>query len=168
MKYNVAQIVPKMGKHKGQTRYYAKPTPTRKIGFEEVIRDISEMSSLTSGDVRNAIDRLSYYLRRELAAGNTVQLGQIGTFRIIAASRHVEHEEQVTTAIIKRPRILLHLTKELRSATRELQLSVHNPKAKGEAPQSPGGSSSGGSDTGDQYTGGGGSGDPGHSPHVGL
>lgn len=130
MNYNVAQVVPGFGKYKGQTRYYAKPVPTRKINFEEVVSDISEMSSLTTGDVRNAIDRIAYYLRRELAAGNTVQLGQIGTFSIVATSKQVGTKEEVNASIINRPRVQLHMTATLRSAARSLQLSVNNPFAK--------------------------------------
>lgn len=130
MNYNVAKVVPAFGKYKGQTRYYAKPVPTRKISFEEVVVDISEMSSLTTGDVRNAIDRLAYYLRRELSAGNTVQLGQIGTFSIIATSKQVAKQEEVNASIIKRARVYLHMTASLRSAARSLQVSVNNPLVK--------------------------------------
>lgn len=130
MNYNVAQVVPGFGKYKGQTRYYAKPAPTRKISFEEVVTDISEMSSLTSGDVRNAIDRLAYYLRRELSAGNTVQLGQIGTFSIIAPSKHVSKKEDVSVALINRPRVHFYLTASMRAAARSLQVTVNNPFAK--------------------------------------
>ena len=72
----------KVGKHAGKTMYYAEAQKSKVIDFEEVIRDVAEMSSLTTGDVRNAVDRLAYYLKRELAEGNTVRLGQIGTFRL--------------------------------------------------------------------------------------
>lgn len=83
---SVKSQIMKIGKHKGKTMYYAQVDKPRVIEYEDVIKDIAEMSSLTTGDVRNAIDRLAYYLQRELTEGNTVKLGQIGTFRVAVPS----------------------------------------------------------------------------------
>lgn len=117
----------KIGKHKGKTMYYAQADKARVIPFEEIIKDIAEMSSLTTGDVRNAIDRLAYYLKRGLAEGNTVQLGQIGTFRMNTASKFVETPEEVNVSILKEPKVQFVLNSHLKEAKDSLRVAVFNP-----------------------------------------
>ena len=123
LNYIVSKVLMKIGPKKGKTMYFAKADKPRIITFEEVIKDIAEMSSLTTGDVRNAIDRLAYYLHRELAEGNTVQLGQ-------AAGKQMEKEEDVTAATIKTPKIRFYLNAYLHESMKSLRFSVNNPKAK--------------------------------------
>ena len=130
LNYIVSKVLMKIGPKKGKTMYFAKADKPRIITFEEVIKDIAEMSSLTTGDVRNAIDRLAYYLHRELAEGNTVQLGQIGTFSVQAAGKQMEKEEDVTAATIKTPKIRFYLNAYLHESMKSLRFSVNNPEAK--------------------------------------
>lgn len=117
----------KMGKYKDQKVYYAQAQKSRLIDFDEVVRDISEMSSLTTGDVRNAIDRIAYYLKRELTAGNVVQLGQIGTFSLTAYGRCLTDPTQIDAHSVRKPKIRVHINKYLRGAINEYSVSVHNP-----------------------------------------
>ncbi|WP_314080230.1 HU family DNA-binding protein [Hoylesella pleuritidis] len=128
LNYIVSKVLMKIGPKKGKTMYFAKADKPRIITFEEVIKDIAEMSSLTTGDVRNAIDQLAYYLHRELAEGNTVQLGQIGTFSVQAAGKQMEKEEDVTAATIKTPKIRFYLNAYLHE-------SMKRPPLFGEQPQ---------------------------------
>ncbi|MDO4692769.1 MAG: histidinol phosphate aminotransferase [Porphyromonadaceae bacterium] len=152
MIFNLKSKTMPFGKYKGQTMYYAHANKGRTISFEEVVQDISEMSSLTTGDVRNAIDRIAYYLRRELMAGNTVQLGQIGTFQILANGRYVTDPSLVDATTVKRPKLKIIANNYLRSAVDGYRVMVDNPyKKKGQpAPPStiPGGSGSGGTSEG--------------------
>lgn len=117
----------KVGKLKDKKVYYAQAQKARVIGFEEVVRDISEMSSLTTGDVRNAIDRIAYYLKRELTAGNVVQLGQIGTFSLTAYGRCLTDPTEVDALSVRKPKIKVHINKYLRGAIDAYSVSVYNP-----------------------------------------
>ena len=110
---SVKSQIMKIGKHKGKTMYYAQVDKPRVIEYEDVIKDIAEMSSLTTGDVRNAIDRLAYYLQRELTEGNTVKLGQIGTFRVAVPSKYVETEKEVNASILKKAKIQFYINRTL-------------------------------------------------------
>ena len=125
--FTVVKTVLRIGKDKGKERYYAKSDKPRVISYEDAIRDIAEMSSLTTGDVRNAIDRLAYYLQRELAEGNTVQLGQIGTFRVSAQGKYIEKAQDVHAGTIKPARIQFVLNSYLKSALGKLRYTVDNP-----------------------------------------
>lgn len=165
MKFVVKQVKPAIGKHKDKVCYQAKSVPGRIIGLEEVVRDISEMSSLTTGDVRNALDRIGYYLRRELSGGNTVQLGSIGTFKLQAGGKQVLTAEEVDASTIRKPRVQIFMGSDLRGAVDQVRMVLHNPftrtetpsgsskpSGSGSAPSTPGGSSStkpGGTGSGD-------------------
>lgn len=162
MKFVVKQVTPAIGKHKDKLCYQAKPVAGRIIGLEEVVRDISEMSSLTTGDVRNALDRIGYYLRRELSGGNTVQLGSIGTFKLQAGGKQQLKAEDVDASTIRKPRVQIFMGSDLRGAVDQVRLEVLNPFTRTEttSSKSPGagtspstggasGSSSGGTGSGD-------------------
>lgn len=144
--FTVVKTLLRVGKDKGKERYYAKSDKPRVISYEDAIRDIAEMSSLTTGDVRNAIDRLAYYLQRELAEGNTVQLGQIGTFRVSAQGKYLEKAEDVNAGTIKPARIQFVLNSYLKSALYKLHYAVDNPYSRKAKPSD--GSSSDGSPSG--------------------
>ena len=50
LNYIVSKVLMKIGPKKGKTMYFAKADKPRIITFEEVIKDIAEMSSLTTGE----------------------------------------------------------------------------------------------------------------------
>lgn len=127
MEFSLREKIMPIGKHKGKKVYYAEAHRPRVINFEEVISDISEMSSLTTGDVRNAIDRIAYYLRRELSAGNTIQLGQIGTFKLSVGSKYHEKPTEVSADTLKRPKLRIIPNSYLKSSANLLKVNVDNP-----------------------------------------
>ncbi|WP_373775383.1 HU family DNA-binding protein [Porphyromonas loveana] len=127
---SVKSQVMKIGKHKGKTMFYAQVDKPKVIEYEDVIKDIAEMSSLTTGDVRNAIDRLAYYLQRELTEGNTVKLGQIGTFRVAVPSRYVETEKEVNASILKKAKIQFYINRTLSSVAQNIRFAVYRGNQK--------------------------------------
>ncbi|KGN71937.1 HU family DNA-binding protein [Porphyromonas sp. COT-239 OH1446] len=163
MDYSIKKKVMPIGKHKGKTMYYAEANRGRVINFEEVVADISEMSSLTTGDVRNAIDRIAYYLKRELVAGNTIRLGQIETFKLVARGAYKEDPIEVDADTVKKPRLRIIANGYLRSAANQFRVNVDNPYRRDkQKPQTPPSSSPGGTEG--QSSGGGSS----EHPNLGL
>lgn len=134
---SVKSQVMRIGKHKGRTMYYAQVDKPRVIEYEDVIKDIAEMSSLTTGDVRNAIDRLAYYLQRELTEGNTVKLGQIGTFRVAVPSKYVESEKEVNASILKKAKIQFYINRTLSSVAENIRFAIYREGQKVEGGSSP-------------------------------
>ena len=141
---SVKSQIMKIGKHKGKTMYYAQVDKPRVIEYEDVIKDIAEMSSLTTGDVRNAIDRLAYYLQRELTEGNTVKLGQIGTFRVAVPSKYVETEKEVNASILKKPKIQFYINRTLSAVAENIRFAVYRNGQKVDTTTSPSTPSEGG------------------------
>lgn len=60
--------------------WYAQGESSGNMTFEELCDEISESCTLTSADVKAALDRLTWVLSRNLQAGRIVQMGELGNF----------------------------------------------------------------------------------------
>lgn len=58
---------------------------------ERLKRETSQSSSLTEGDMSGALSAVSEFLRRQLAAGGSVNLDGIGTFRVVPHFKSPKH-----------------------------------------------------------------------------
>lgn len=75
-------------------KFYASPTTRGSVGIIEISNDVAGSSSLSRGDLYNAIISLIDQMPKYLLNGYSVQLGDLGTFRIVFSSEGVEHEEE--------------------------------------------------------------------------
>ncbi len=87
-------------------KWYASPVKQGTKTLSSISKDISGRSSLTSGDVSNVIENLIEQLPKYLLEGNSVKLGNLGTFRISFGSEGVEKKEDFTTDKIRGVKIL--------------------------------------------------------------
>ncbi|WP_329903763.1 HU family DNA-binding protein [Porphyromonas pogonae] len=139
MNFNLSKSVAKVGQNKGKVVYFAKPEKVRTISFDEVVTDISDAGSLTVGDVRSAIERLSYILRRELLRGNSVCLNDLGTYRFSFGSKQHTDPEKVDSSSVKKPRLVVAKSKAMRQALTGISINVMDtdklkPSSKGNKP----------------------------------
>lgn len=81
---------------------------------ERLKRETSESASLTEGDMSGALSAVSAFLRRQLAAGGSVNLEGIGTFRVVPHFRSPKHAgDRVTGKDVEVKRILFTPCREL-------------------------------------------------------
>ncbi len=76
-----------------------------KVLYDELCEEIVNMSTASEGDVDCVMKGLVKVLRKNLIKGNSVQLGILGTFRLVAGSPGVEKEEDFNASLFRRPRI---------------------------------------------------------------
>lgn len=119
-----------LGKNKGKTLYYAAQKNRQYITRDMVVERIVRETSLSAGDVQNAIISLTAVLRDAMLMGASVDLADLGTFRVSVASKFVEKEEDVSAAILKKPKVVFSPRMKTRDTVERVQLSVANPKAK--------------------------------------
>lgn len=84
-----------------EVKWYASPRLTGKRGLKDLSRDLSEVSSLSAGDVQNVIVNLVDQLPKWLMQGNSVKLDGFGTFRLSFSSEGVAAEEDVSAKLVK-------------------------------------------------------------------
>ena len=82
----------------GKRLYYPQVKLTGNVDTDVVANEIAELSSLTSGDVKNVVDNLVIVIRRHLLASESVTLDGFGTFRLTLKTLNggVENPEDVT------------------------------------------------------------------------
>ena len=79
-----------IGTRKGQTVYYAQPKSqqyfTNKMLIERIVRE----TSLSEGDVKNALISLSNVVCEAMQLGMSVDLAELGSFRVVVPSKMMD------------------------------------------------------------------------------
>ncbi|MDR1272970.1 MAG: DNA-binding protein [Odoribacteraceae bacterium] len=110
----------KLGKRKNpqdpqaEPKLYAIPVNEGKVSQQEVAADIVNLSSLARGDVGNVISSLIDTVPKYLLMGKSVNLGELGTFRISFSSEGVEKPGDFTVDKISGVRIVFTPSVELK------------------------------------------------------
>ena len=150
MEFDIASRVQPVGNRKGQTVYYAKLKSQSKMDNDMVIERIVRETSLSEGDVRNALISLSNVVCDAMKMGMSVDLAELGSFRLVVPSKMMDTEEEVTVAhALKNPKIVFTPKQRMRDAANEVELSIDRKPVTvipGTGTETPGG----GSEDGDE------------------
>ena len=128
-----------IGAKKGQTVYYAVSKNSNRMTLDAVCQQIVDETSLSYGDVMNALTTLARLVCRGLKMGFSVDLGDLGALRVYYPSKMVDKEIDVTAASLKTPKIVFTPKAKMREAAKTAEVSVKNPKRKKEKKKEEGG-----------------------------
>lgn len=128
IEFEVKSRVMNIGKRKGQTLYYASPKSNQRLTNKMVVDRIVRETSLSAGDVANALISLGAIVRDALLMGASVDLADLGSFRVIAPPTMVDKEIDVTAATLKTPKIVFTPKMQMRDSAKSVELVVDNPK----------------------------------------
>lgn len=87
----------------------------RKVPMTQIYKDVTDLSSLSRGDIKNTVDNLWLVIGKYLADGRDVDLGEFGEFKISISAKAVDTLEEVTAETIRRPRVIYRMGKEWRN-----------------------------------------------------
>ncbi len=79
-------------------KWYANAVNQGTVNKQQISKEIAGRSSLTRGDISNVLDNLIDELPKYLKAGNSVKLGDFGTFRLSVLSKGSDTAESYNTA----------------------------------------------------------------------
>ena len=103
------------GALEGSKLYYPQVINLGRVSFDSLCEEVAEQSSLTSGDIKNCMDRLINCLVRHLKEGRSVDSGDLGSFRINIRSTGADTPETYDAAtMMRKPSIQYYLGKKLR------------------------------------------------------
>lgn len=103
------------GALEGSKLYYPQVLNQGRVSFDSLCEEVAEQSSLTSGDIKNCMDRLINCLVRHLKEGRSVDCGDLGSFRINIRSTGADTPEAYDAAtMMRKPSIQYYLGKKLR------------------------------------------------------
>lgn len=67
---------------KKEVKYYPQMAPTTPVSLAQIIKRVEKRSTVSSADVKAVLDALQYEVIDALQNGNTVRLGDLGSFRL--------------------------------------------------------------------------------------
>ncbi|MCD8178771.1 MAG: HU family DNA-binding protein [Tannerellaceae bacterium] len=112
------RIIPRKimaGEDAGKTKYYGQVVRSKLVPYKQLCQQLMVQSSATRGDVSLILDNLVDTILVHLENGHSVQLGDLGTFRMSAGSYGVESEDEFKASLMKRPRVIFSPGAELRA-----------------------------------------------------
>ena len=131
MEFDIDSRVQPIGKREGQTVYFAKLKTQQKLTNEMVIERIVRETSLSEGDVKNALVSLSNIVCDALKLGMSVDLAELGSFRLTVPSKMMDTPEEVTVAdALKTPKITFTPKQKMRDAANAVELSIDRSSVK--------------------------------------
>jgi len=71
---------------KGTVKYYPQMAPSTPMTLAQVVKRIEKRSTVSSADVKAVLDALQYEVIDALQNGNSVRLGDLGSFRLTIKS----------------------------------------------------------------------------------
>ena len=87
LEHEIKNKVLTIGNRKEQTVYYAYPKSQQKLTNDMVVERIVRETSLSEGDVKNALISLSNVVWDALQLGMSVDLAELGSFRLVVPSK---------------------------------------------------------------------------------
>ena len=115
-----------VGSKKGQTVYYAVAKNGNRLTLEMLCDMIVDETSLSRGDVMNALITLARIVCRGVKMGFSIDLGDLGSLRVYFPSKMMDKEEDVTAETLKAPKIIYTPKAKMRQAARAAEVSVIN------------------------------------------
>ena len=94
--YSLTQISTDPGNPSAPKKWYAKMQASGEVTMDEMAEEIAYATTLTDGDVLNAIRALLRQLNKHLAAGKIVRLENFGSFQLQLHSEGADTEEEFT------------------------------------------------------------------------
>ena len=120
VKYNVVQRVNPRDVE-GPRKFYPAIVSTSKLTQPEVSKEAALISSMSAGDTSNALDSILTVIKKELAKGNIIDLGEFGSFWLKTESKGSETEEAVNASNIVRVSVQFRPGKELKEMLNDIQ-----------------------------------------------
>ncbi len=75
-------------------KYYPQIAPGTPVTLNQIVKRIEKRSTVASADVKAVLDALQYEVIEILAEGNTVRLGDLGSFRLTIHSKGMDTAEE--------------------------------------------------------------------------
>lgn len=127
--FEVRKKTQTVGERKGQTVYYASPKTQQKMTHKELVDHIVRETSLSAGDVSNALISLKNVVCEALRAGGSVDLADLGSLRLVVTSKMMDKPEDVTVAkALNTPKIQFTPKADMRDAAQQVSLSIDSSR----------------------------------------
>lgn len=127
LSFRIKSEVMKIGKNKGKTMFFASQVQQPKLTAQQVEDRIVNLTALSRADIRSAITALAEVVRDEMLAGRSIDLADLGTFKVVSNGKRMTTEKEVTEATLKTPRIQFFPKQEMRQQASNVHREILRP-----------------------------------------
>lgn len=111
--------------------YYAQVKSQQKLTNKMLVERIVRETSLSEGDVKNALISLSNVVCEALQLGMSVDLAELGNLRVSVPSKMMDSAAEVTVKdALKTPKIVFTPKQKMRDAANAVELSIDKGSVK--------------------------------------
>ncbi len=112
-------------------KYLAVIKRGRKVQMDDIYKDMTDLSSLSRGDIKNTIDNFMLVVSKYLKDGRSVDMGEFGEFQVNLRANAMDTLDDVTAKTIKTISISFRMGKELKLLIEETPKVLGSLEAKG-------------------------------------
>lgn len=98
-----------------QSKWYAQMAPVTPLQLEDIAEKIAASCTVTEHDIKAVLSALQEQVLFSLRDGNSVRLGDLGSFRLTLSGRPCETADEVTADTIEHLRVRFTMSSRLRS-----------------------------------------------------
>ena len=117
------QLIPRVNPNSLQEpkKYYAQAVNRGNVKLRQLAQEIADISTVSIIDTIAVIESLIQLIPKHIAQGETVRLGDFGSFSVILKSIGTETEDEFTASMIKSLKIYFRPGKELKKAINDTE-----------------------------------------------
>lgn len=101
-------------------KFYAAMTDRYEISFDQLLQEITDISTVSIGDTHNVLQTLIHLIRKHLQEGRTLKVGDLGTYYVTINSNGEDSIEDVDANSIKKANIRFRAGVKLKDAMSRL------------------------------------------------
>ena len=108
--------------------FYGQTSITKQLKLNQICTRIERLCTASRGDILLVLDGLLKVMNDALTEGESVHLGEFGSFRMVAGSKGCITAEEFDTSLFKRPRIVFYPGTMLIGSTQNVTFERFTPK----------------------------------------
>ena len=90
----------------GATLYHAQTSITKKLTLNKICTRIENICTASRGEIILVLDGLIKVMNEALSDGESIHLGEFGSFRMVAGSKGTENEKDFNVSLFNKARIV--------------------------------------------------------------
>ena len=99
-------------------KYYPTVVLSQEMTQKQIVEQIADRCTLTGSDIKAVLDALMTVIKRSLANGSPVRLGDLGSFRPSVSGRGIEDASKFGANTVKKARVIYVPSAEIKEAVK--------------------------------------------------
>ena len=129
MSIRLHKVVRKNPQNPAEAKYYLTQSKKGTVGLDEAAKEIAVDEDMSEGNVHATLIGLTRHLSRYIKNGDTVRLGNFGSFHLSVQSDGKDTPEELTTHDVRHTKVVFLPGVELKQALEHLSFEIDGAPA---------------------------------------